>query len=107
MSTRANILLVEDDVNMSFLLNENLKSHGYDITSCKDGEAGWEAFGQGNYDLCILDVMLPRRDGFSLAQGIRKQNRQIPIIFLTAKSMLPDKVNGFELGCDDYITKPF
>lgn len=106
-TTKGKILLVEDDQNMGFLLKENLKIHGYESTICYDGESGLEAFEKEKYDLCILDIMLPKKDGYNVAKGIRKINPTVPIIFLTAKSMLQDKLMGFELGGDDYITKPF
>ncbi len=101
------ILLVEDDNNLGNILSEYLELKGYGITLCTDGESGYEHFRNQQYDLCVLDVMMPRRDGFSLARAIRKENEHIPIIFLTAKSMKEDKIEGFSLGGDDYITKPF
>lgn len=101
------ILLVEDDNNLGNILSEYLELKGYGITLCTDGESGYEQFRNQQYDLCVLDVMMPRRDGFSLARAIRKENETIPIIFLTAKSMKEDKIEGFSIGGDDYITKPF
>ena len=101
------ILLVEDDSNLGNILSEYLELKGYGITLCTDGESGYEHFRNQQYDLCVLDVMMPRRDGFSLARAIRKENEHIPIIFLTAKSMKEDKIEGFSIGGDDYITKPF
>jgi DNA-binding response OmpR family regulator len=80
---------------------------GYKVHLCQDGKEGLQRFNQEQYDLCLLDVMMPKKDGFSLAQDIRKTNSQVPIVFLTAKSMTEDKVLGFEAGADDYITKPF
>ncbi len=105
--TDSKILLVEDDNNLGNILSEYLELKGYGITLCTDGESGYEQFRSQEYDLCVLDVMMPRRDGFSLARAIRKENEHIPIIFLTAKSMKEDKIEGFSIGGDDYITKPF
>ncbi|MBE0656002.1 MAG: response regulator transcription factor [Bacteroidales bacterium] len=101
------ILLVEDDTNLGFVLNDYLSMSHYETTLAKDGNQGLESFKSGNYDLCILDVMLPFKDGFTLAQEIRKLEPNVPIIFLTAKNMEKDKVRGFRAGGDDYITKPF
>ena len=105
--TKARILLVEDDRNLGFVVEDNLSLQGYQITRCEDGVAGLEAFEQGNFDLCILDVMMPRKDGFTLAEEIRQQNTEVPILFLTAKNMKEDRLRGFALGGDDYILKPF
>ena len=104
---RKKILLVEDDPSLGFVIQDNLAIKGYDVTCCADGEAGERAFLESAFHLCILDVMLPKKDGFSLAQTIREKNRQVPILFLTAKTMLDDKIKGFQTGADDYITKPF
>ena len=101
------ILVVEDDKNMGYLLTENLKVSGFDPTLCINGQEGIDVFDKETFDLCLLDVMLPRKDGFTLALEIRKSNEQIPIIFLTAKSLDEDKIAGFKSGCDDYVTKPF
>jgi DNA-binding response OmpR family regulator len=105
--SKAKLLYVEDDTTLSFVTRDNLVLHGYDIDFCEDGEEAFRLFGKSNYDLCILDVMLPKMDGFELAAKIRKQNTDIPIIFLTAKSTKEDKIYGLRLGGDDYITKPF
>ncbi len=104
---KAKILLVEDDSNLGFVLNDYLSMKDYNTVLAKDGNEGYEKFRDGNYDLCILDVMLPFKDGFTLAQEIRKDNTEIPIIFLTARNMEKDKLLGFKAGGDDYITKPF
>lgn len=104
---KANILLVEDDENLGFVTQDNLKIAGFNVTWVKDGKSGFEAFCQDKFDLCILDVMLPQKDGFQLGQEIKIINENIPLIFLTAKSLDPDKVQGFKIGADDYITKPF
>jgi DNA-binding response OmpR family regulator len=101
------ILLVEDDVNLGSLLKEYLKAKGYTATLETDGEKGYRAFKKDHFDLCILDIMLPVKDGFTLARDIRIQNADIPIIFLTAKSMKTDVLEGFRAGADDYLTKPF
>jgi DNA-binding response OmpR family regulator len=101
------ILLVEDDPSLGFVTKDVLASKGYDVTLCKDGAEGEQNFFLGNYHLCILDIMLPKMDGFSLARSIRRKNSSIPIIFLSAKSMEEDKLQGFATGADDYITKPF
>lgn len=101
------ILLVEDDLNLGNILSEYLSLKKYEVELCKNGEEGIEKFKMNNFDLSILDVMMPRKDGFTLAKEIRAINKNIPIIFLTAKSMLKDKIEGFNIGADDYITKPF
>jgi DNA-binding response OmpR family regulator len=101
------ILLVEDDPNLGFVLQDNLTMRGYETCLRADGEQGLQAFKNDIFDLCILDVMLPKVDGFTLGRSIREANQQIPILFLTAKSMTEDKLEGFKLGGDDYITKPF
>ena len=107
MTDQIKILLVEDDRNLGFVIQDTLKMQGYKVHLCQDGKEGLQRFNQENYDLCLLDVMMPKKDGFSLAQDIRKTNAHVPIVFLTAKSMTEDKVIGFEAGADDYITKPF
>jgi len=101
------ILLVEDDPSLGFVIKDNLEMKGYQVTLCNDGESGETTFHQNTFDLCILDVMMPRKDGFTVARNIRKKDQQVPILFVTAKSMLEDKVEGFSAGGDDYITKPF
>jgi DNA-binding response OmpR family regulator len=106
MSTR--ILLVEDDPNLGLVLQEYLQiKAGYQVKLCKDGEEGLKAFFSDKYDLCIFDVMMPKKDGFTLGKEVRAVNQEIPIIYATAKSMMEDKIEGFQLGADDYITKPF
>ncbi len=107
MNDQAKILLVEDDQNFGDVLRSYLEMHDYDITLATDGEAGFKAFHQGKYDLCIFDVMMPKKDGFTLAAEVRETDKETPIVFLTAKSMKDDIINGFRLGADDYITKPF
>jgi len=101
------ILLVEDDTNLGFLLLEFLESNGFYAKLYRDGISGLNGFESSKFDFCILDVMLPKLDGFSLAEKIREQNKRVPIIFLTARSMKEDKIRGFNIGIDDYVTKPF
>lgn len=102
------ILLVEDDPNLGQLLQDYLQLKGkFEVKLCSDGEEGLKIFSKQHFDLCILDVMMPKKDGFTLGKEIRKTNQQIPIIFATAKSMIEDKTNAYDLGGDDYITKPF
>ncbi|MDE5422661.1 response regulator transcription factor [Ancylomarina sp. DW003] len=101
------ILLVEDDPSLGMLMKDFLGMEGFDIVLAKDGVEGLSSYISNSFDLCILDVMMPLMDGFTLAKKIRKKNTDIPIIFLTAKSLKEDKLNGFDLGGDDYITKPF
>ncbi len=101
------ILLVEDDPSLGFVIKDNLGIKGYDVILCKDGEEGEQTFHTGDFDLCIFDVMLPRKDGFSLARSVREKDKHVPIIFLTAKAMTEDKLEGFRTGADDYVTKPF
>jgi DNA-binding response OmpR family regulator len=103
----AKILLVEDDSSLGFVIKDNLLHKGYAVTLCKNGEEGEQTFNQQPFDLCIFDVMMPKKDGFSLAQAIREKNKEVPILFITAKSMLEDKIAGFQSGGDDYIVKPF
>lgn len=103
----AHILLCEDDENLGMLLREYLEAKGYIADLCVDGEEGYRAFVDRKYDLCILDVMMPKMDGFTLAAKIREQNSEVPFMFLTAKQLKDDIRQGFELGADDYITKPF
>lgn len=102
-----NILLVEDDQNFGDVLKSYLEMHDYDVTLATDGMEGLEKYNQGDYDLCIFDVMMPKKDGFTLAKEIREQDTEMPIIFLTAKTMKDDVLKGFKLGADDYISKPF
>ena len=102
-----NILVVEDDKNAGYLLVENLRASDYKVVLAEDGDKGYEAFEKGSFDICILDIMLPRRDGLSLANAIKKINPNMPIIFLTARTLSSDIIEGFKTGCDDYITKPY
>jgi len=104
---KTKILLVEDDPNLSLVLQDFLEMMGYEVVSCSNGEEGLTAFRKDRFHLCIFDIMMPRKDGFSLALDVRKTDTQVPIIFLTAKSFKEDRIKGFQAGCDDYITKPF
>ncbi|MFT4536161.1 MAG: DNA-binding response OmpR family regulator [Saprospiraceae bacterium] len=107
MEAKARILYVEDDETLGFVTRDNLEQNNYDIDHHMDGKSGLKAFEKKGYDLCLLDVMLPEMDGYELAENIRKHNSEIPILFLTAKSMKEDRIHGLKLGADDYITKPF
>ena len=107
MDENLKILLCEDDENLGMLLREYLQAKGYSAELCPDGEAGYKAFMKTKFDICVLDVMMPKKDGFTLAQEIRQANAEIPIIFLTAKTLKEDILEGFKIGADDYITKPF
>jgi DNA-binding response OmpR family regulator len=104
---RTRILLVEDDVNLGFLLVDFLESDGFEVKLYKDGESGYKGFQGSGFNLCIIDLMLPRMDGFTLAGKIKEIDPEIPIIILSARSMKEDKIKGFRIGIDDYITKPF
>lgn len=104
---KTKILLAEDDKNLGSVLKAYLEAKGYITTLCMDGKEALETFKRNEFDFCILDIMMPIMDGFTLAKEIRKLDTHIPFLFLTAKSMQEDKVHGFELGADDYLTKPF
>ena len=105
--SKANILLVEDDLNLGFVIQDSLKMNGFNVHLETNGKDGLKAFNDGSYDLCVFDVMMPEKDGFSLAEDIRKVDLNIPIFFLTAKAMTEDRIQGFKSGGDDYLTKPF
>lgn len=107
MEQKTKLLLAEDDENLGLLLKEYLVAKGYDATLYPDGEAAYKGFMREHFDICILDIMMPKKDGFTLAKDIRMVNPDIPVIFLTAKNMKEDVLEGFKLGADDYITKPF
>ena len=107
MEEKQRILLCEDDENLGMLLREYLHAKGYHAELCPDGDAGYKAFLKGKFDICVLDVMMPVKDGFTLAQEIRAVDQETPIIFLTAKTLNEDILEGFKIGADDYITKPF
>ena len=104
---KAKILLAEDDLSLGFVIKDNLQDAGYEVTHCPDGEIAWQQFQKKDFDICLLDINMPLRDGFSLAKKIRQQSDVIPVIFITAKSLQEDKLKGFQTGADDYITKPF
>ncbi len=107
MEKKMRVILSEDDENLGSLLREYLIAKGYDTDLYPDGEAAYKGFQKNQYDLCIFDVMMPKKDGFSLAKDVRMINSEIPIIFLTAKNMKEDVIEGFRIGADDYMTKPF
>ncbi len=105
--SQTKVLLVEDDINLGTILKEYLAVKGFEVELSYNGEDGFTAFNKNKFDICILDVMLPKLDGFSLARQIKKLDTHIPIVFLTAKTLAHDKIEGFKIGADDYITKPF
>ena len=107
MEETIKILLCEDDENLGMLLREYLQAKGYSTVLCPDGEQGFKEFTKNKYDIAVLDVMMPKKDGFTLAQDLRQANADLPIIFLTAKTLKEDILEGFKIGADDYITKPF
>jgi len=107
MEKRMRLFLCEDDENLGMLLREYLQAKGFDTDLYPDGEAGYKGFIKEKYDLCIFDVMMPKKDGFSLAEDVKKIDKNTPIIFLTARNMREDILKGYQLGADDYITKPF
>jgi DNA-binding response OmpR family regulator len=104
---KVKILLVEDDINLGFLLVDFLESNSFEVKLYKDGEAGYKGFQINHFDFCILDIMLPRMDGFTLLEKIKEINNKIPVMLLSARSLRDDKIKGFSLGIDDYLTKPF
>lgn len=104
---KTKVLLVEDDPNLGSLLKEYLDAKGYSTTLAINGRDGYNAFSKGKYGICILDVMMPVKDGYTLAKEIRAIDNKVPLVFLTAKSMKEDAIEGFTIGADDYITKPF
>jgi len=105
--TPSKILLVEDDQNFGDVLKSYLEMHDYEVTLATDGVMGLETYRKGHFDLCIFDVMMPRKDGFTLAREIREKDMEMPIIFLTAKNLKEDILEGFKIGADDYLAKPF
>ncbi len=107
MAARKRILLLEDDPNLGVIVKESLERRGFDVTLCADGEEGLQTYRRSEFDLCLVDVMMPARDGFSFAREIRGAADDTPLIFLTARSLLEDRIAGFRIGCDDYVTKPF
>ena len=107
MENKLHILLCEDEESLGMLVRDYLQAKGYDAELYLDGEAGYKAFVKGEYDMCLLDVMMPKMDGFTLARELRMINSEVPIMFLTAKNLKDDILEGFKLGADDYLTKPF
>jgi DNA-binding response OmpR family regulator len=107
MQPKIKILVAEDDLQLGFIIKDNLEEAGFHVINCPDGDAAWEYYQKTNPDLCILDINMPYRDGFSVAKKIRQKSDIIPILFLTAKSLEEDKLKGFAIGADDYIVKPF
>jgi len=107
MNLKLKILFVEDDLNLGIIISDQLKSDGFSVTLCSDGIEGMRRFNEDKFHLCIFDVMLPKKDGFTLARDIRKTNSEIPILFLSARGLTEDKVEGFNAGGDDYLSKPF
>ncbi len=107
MEQQIKVLLTEDDKNLGTILKAYLEAKGFPTTLCTDGQEGLEKFKRDDFQFCILDVMMPVMDGFALAAEIRKLDKKVPLLFLTAKAMQDDKIQGFELGADDYLTKPF
>src|SRR5437764_6380936 len=107
MEKKVKVLLAEDDLQLGFIIKDNLEEDGYEVINCPDGEVAWEQFQKRQPDICLLDVNMPTRDGFSLAKKIRQKSDVVPILFITAKSMEEDKLKGFAMGADDFISKPF
>lgn len=107
MSDKIKVLLVEDDHNLGFVIQDQLKNEGYDVVFASDGVEGLKKFNEHSIQMCIFDVMMPKKDGFTLAMDVRKINQDVPILFLTAKNQTEDKIEGFKAGADDYLTKPF
>lgn len=107
MNTKINILLAEDEASLGIIIKESLDSRNFNVTLCDNGEMAFQEFQKSSFDALVLDVMMPKKDGFTLAEEIRQINKTIPILFLTAKSQTDDVVKGFKIGCNDYIKKPF
>lgn len=107
MITSEKILLLEDDANLGLVIQEHLQMNGFTVTLCTNGDDGLAEYRRRPFDLCLVDIMMPKRDGFSFARDVRSHDQHIPLIFLTAKAMKEDKITGFRIGCDDYLTKPF
>ena len=105
--SKAKVLLAEDDMSLGFVIKDSLQDAGFEVVHCPDGEQALQQFQKKSFDICLVDVNMPVRDGFSLAKKIRQQTDIVPIIFITAKSLQEDKLKGFQTGADDYITKPF
>src|ERR1035438_4523183 len=104
---KAKVLLAEDDLSLGYVIKDNLTDAGYDVVLCPDGQVAIDKFDKNEFDICLLDIMMPNKDGFAVAKKIRQQSDLVPILFLTAKSLEEDRIKGFETSADDYITKPF
>jgi DNA-binding response OmpR family regulator len=107
MNAKSRVLLAEDDLSLGYVIKDNLSDAGYEVVLCADGQAAIDKFSKENFDICLLDVMMPNKDGFAVAKKIRQQTDVIPILLITAKSLEEDRIHGFECGADDYIVKPF
>ena len=107
MDIKAKVLLAEDDAALGYVIKDSLQEEGYQVVLCADGQTAIDRFNKNEFDICLLDVMMPYKDGLAVAKKIRQQTDQVPILFLTARSMEEDKIKGFQSGADDYITKPF
>lgn len=106
-TSKASILLAEDDSNLSFVIKDNLERKGYRVTACKDGAESFERLSKESFDIILMDIMMPRMDGITVAEKVRMKNQHVPIIFISAKSLLNDKLAAFKVGGDDYLIKPF
>ncbi len=107
MNTKTKVLLAEDDLSLGYVIKDNLSDAGYEVVLCPDGQIAIEKFNKEDFDICLLDIMMPNKDGFAVAKRIRQQTDVVPILFITAKSLEEDRIHGFESGADDYIIKPF
>src|ERR1700749_1881841 len=105
--SKIKVLLAEDDLSLGYVIKDNLVDAGYDVVLCPDGQAAIDKFDKNEFGICLLDVMMPNKDGFAVARKIRQQSDMVPILFLTARSLEEDRIKGFTSGADDYITKPF
>jgi DNA-binding response OmpR family regulator len=106
-ASKVKVLLAEDDLSLGYVIKDNLADAGYEVVLCPDGQSAIDKFDKDEFQICLLDVMMPNKDGFAVAKKIRQHSDMVPIIFLTARSMEEDKIKGFQSGADDYITKPF
>src|ERR1700748_48902 len=104
---KTKVLLAEDDLSLGYVIKDNLIDAGYDVVLCPDGQSAIDKFGKDEFNICLLDVMMPNKDGFAVAKKIRQQSDLVPILFLTARSLEEDRIKGFTSGADDYVTKPF
>jgi DNA-binding response OmpR family regulator len=106
-ASKVKVLLAEDDLSLGYVIKDNLADAGYEVVLCPDGQSAIDKFDKDEFHICLLDVMMPNKDGFAVAKKIRQHSDMVPIIFLTARSMEEDKIKGFQSGADDYLTKPF